>query len=119
MRPPGAAGITIDLTKTPPQIVRDQFGNAEGGVRTPFLDAPVATYVPFDTAAHTTLFSGSCILDGYNIPFSDAQLGQLYRNHGAYVSRFAQDAATLVRNGFWLDPDASEAVSRAANAAVP
>jgi hypothetical protein len=117
--PPSAAGINIDFTKTPPQIVRDQFGNAEGGVRTPFLDAPVATYVPFDTAAHTTLFSGSCILDGYNIPFTDAQLGQLYRNHGAYVSRFARDAATLVRNGFWLDPDASEAVSRAANAAVP
>ena len=60
--------------------------------------------MPTDTVAHVTAVSGFCILDG--------------RNHGAYVSRFAQDAATLVRNGFWLDPDASEAVSRSANAAV-
>jgi hypothetical protein len=88
--PPSAVGINIDFAKTPPQIVRDQFGNAEGGVRTPFLDVPVATYVPFDTVAHTTLLSGSCVLDGYNIPFNHAQLGQLYRNHGAYVSRLPQ-----------------------------
>ena len=39
-------------------------------------------------------------------------------DHRAEIGAFAQDAATLVRNGFWLDPDASEAVSRAANAAV-
>ena len=38
--PPHADVITIDTTKTSPQIVRDQFGNAKGGVRTPFLDAP-------------------------------------------------------------------------------
>jgi hypothetical protein len=117
--PPHAAGITVDFTKTPPQIVRDQFGNAEGGVRTPFLDVPIATYVPTDTAAHTTLLSGFCVLDGYNIPFSDAQLDPLYRNHGAYVSSFAQETATLVRERFWLSPDATEAVERAASAHVP
>ena len=88
-------------------------------MRTPFLDVPVATYVPFDTVAHTTLLSGSCVLDGYNIPFNHAQLGQLYRNHGAYVSRFARDAATLVRTGFWLNPDANKAVDGAGNADVP
>jgi len=117
--PPHAAGISIDFTKIPPQIVRDQFGNAEGGVRTPFLDVPAATYVPTDTAAHTTLLSGFCVLDGYNIPFSDAQLNQLYRNHGAYVSRFARDTATLVRKRFWLIPDAIKAVDRAQDADVP
>jgi hypothetical protein len=117
--PPHAAGITVDFTQTPPQIVRDQFGNAEGGVRTPFLDVPITTYVPTDTAAHTTLLSGFCVLDGYNIPFSDAQLDQLYRNHGAYVSRFAQETATLVGERFWLSPDAIVAVERAAQANVP
>jgi hypothetical protein len=117
--PPHAAGITIDFTRTPPQIVRDQFGNAEGGVRTPILDVPAATYVPTDTAAHTTLLSGFCVLDGYNIPLDHAQPGQLYRNHGAYVSRFARDAAALVRACFWLDQDAVKAVDRAAGANVP
>jgi hypothetical protein len=119
---PAAAACRRDhrrLHEDPPQIVRDQFGNAEGGVRTPFLDVPIATYVPTDTAAHTTLLSGFCVLDGYNIPFSDAQLDQLYRNHGAYVSRFARETATLVRERFWLSPDATEAVERAARAYVP
>ena len=75
--------------------------------------------MPFDTAAHTTTSSGFCTLDGYNIPFSDAQLGKLYRNHGAYVSRFARETATLVRDRLWLSPDANEAVERAAGAHVP
>jgi Alpha/beta hydrolase domain len=117
--PPHAPFITVNTSTTPPQIVRDQFGNAEGGVRTPFVDVPITTYVPFDTASHTTLLSGFCILDGYNIPFSDTQLDQLYRNHGTYVSRFAQETATLVRERFWLIPDAVTAVTGAAQSNVP
>jgi hypothetical protein len=117
--PPHANFITVDTTKTPPQIVRDQFGNAEGGVRTPFVDVPITTYVPTDTASHTTLLSGFCILDGYNIPFGDAQLDKLYRNHGAYVSHFAQEAARLVRQRFWLIEDAETAIQGAAQSNVP
>jgi hypothetical protein len=117
--PPHAPFITVNTGTTPPQIVRDQFGNAEGGVRTPFVDVPITTYVPFDTASHTTLLSGFCILDGYNIPFSDAQLDELYPNHGTYVSRFAQETATLVRERFWLIPDAVTAATGAAQSNVP
>jgi hypothetical protein len=117
--PPHAPFITVDTTKTPPQILRDQFGNAEGGVRTPFLDVPTATYVPFDTVAQQTLFSGFCILDGYNIPFGTAELDQLYPTHGQYVLRFATDANLLVANRFWLFPDADTAIANAIKAAVP
>jgi hypothetical protein len=117
--PPLANRISVDFTQTPPVIVRDQFGNAEGGVRTPYLDVPTATYVPTDTAAQVTLLSGFCILDGYNFPFGDAQLDQLYSGHQDYVLRFAHDAERLVRQRFWLEPDAVTAVERAQDAAVP
>jgi alpha/beta hydrolase family protein len=117
--PPHAAGIQVDLTSTPRAIVRDSFGNAVGGVRTPFIDVPITTYVPTDTVAHTTPFSGFCILDGYNIPFDAARLATLYRNHGDYVSRFAAESVRVVRAGFWSVADAIEAIERAAHAQVP
>jgi hypothetical protein len=89
--PPARADrITVNSAVTPPQIVRDALGNALGGVRTPFLDVPIARYTPFDTVAHTTALSGFCILYGYNVSFDKSGLRSLYRNHGGYVSRFVQ-----------------------------
>jgi hypothetical protein len=117
--PPHAAGIQVDLTSTPRAIVRDAQGNAVGGVRTPFVDVPITTYVPTDTVAHTTQFSGFCILDGYNVPFDAAKLASLYRNHGNYVARFTLGSIALVRDGFWLVPDAISAIERAIRARVP
>ncbi len=117
--PPHAAGIQVDLTATPRAIVRDALGNAMGGVRTPFVDSPLTTYVPTDTVAHTTALSNFCILDGYNIPFDATQRAALYRNHGDYVQRVATQSAELVRDGFWLLPDALQVVEKAARARVP
>jgi hypothetical protein len=62
--------------------------------------------------AHVIAVSGFCILDGFNIPFTATQLAPLYRNHGAY-----QPLRPGCRNA-GPQRDASEAVSRAANAAV-
>jgi hypothetical protein len=99
--------------------LRDSFGNALGGLRTPFVDVPIATYTPTDTVAHTTAFSGFCVLYGYNTPFSQTTLKSLYKSHGQYVSRVAQEANQLVREGFWLKPDAQEVIKQAARADVP
>jgi hypothetical protein len=116
--PPSAGRIQLTST-TPPAIARDAFGNALGGVRTPFLDVPTATYVPFDTAAHFTQFSGFCILYGYNVPFSPSALASLYRNHGDYVSQVVHETNDLVKAGFWLQPDAQTVKTNAAHADVP
>lgn len=117
--PPRADRIQVDTSTTPVHIVRDSFGNALGGVRTPFLDVPISSYTPFDTVAHTTTFSGFCILYGYNIPFSHDQLSTLYNNHGDYVSQFVHSLNDVVAQGFWLKPDANEAMQRAVHADVP
>src|SRR5262245_35927618 len=114
--PPHAA--PIELTSTPPvTVARDAFGNALGGVRTPFLDVPAATYVPTDTALPGG--SGFCPLYGYNIPFSHTVLGTLYNNHGDYVHRVVQQADHLVKAGFWLRPDAEAIKTQAAQGDVP
>lgn len=117
--PPHAPFIQVDTTTTPRKIVRDALGNALGGVRTPFVDVPTATYFPTDTVAHTTLFSGFCVLYGYNVPFDEARLESLYRNHGDYVSRVVHGSMQLVRDGFWLVPDAVQVIEQAARARVP
>jgi hypothetical protein len=114
--PPHAARID---TSSSGAIVRDSFGNALGGLRTPFLDVPTATYTPIDTVAHPTTFSGFCILYGYNTPFGQSTLKSLYRRHGHYVSRVAREANQLVREGFWLKRDAQQVIRQAAHADVP
>jgi hypothetical protein len=88
-------------------------------VRTPFLDVPTTTYVPTDTVAHETAFSGFCVLYGYNVPFEDARLASLYRNRGEYVTRVVGESARLVAERFWLLPDAIEAIKRAAHVRIP
>jgi hypothetical protein len=114
--PPHAPTIEVTTTGS---VVRDSFGNALGGVRTPFVDVPTATYTPIDTVAHPTAFSGFCILYGYNTPFGQRTLESLYKNHGQYVSRVAQESNRLVREGLWLRPDAQEVIKQAAQSDVP
>jgi len=117
--PAHAAPIQLDTTTTPATVARDAFGNALGGVRTPFLDVPITTYVPIDTVAHTTAFSGFCILYGYNVPFQEDRLKSLYRNRLDYVLKVLVQSARLVEQRFWLLPDAADAVNRAVHADVP
>jgi Alpha/beta hydrolase domain len=116
--PPHADRIEVTST-SPPTVVRDAFGNALGGVRTPFLDVPTATYVPTDTVAHVTPFSGFCILYGYSVPFSEDTLQSLYRNHDDYVSQVVGASSGLVQEGFWLHPDALDVQQQAVHSAVP
>lgn len=110
--PPRAERIA--LTPAPqPQIARDAFGNALGGVRTPFVDVPTATYVPTDAGG------GFCLIYGYNVPFSHATLQSIYNSHGDYVQQVVRDAQQDVREGFWLGPDADAVKEAAAHAEVP
>jgi hypothetical protein len=115
--PPRAARIEAPHGRS--LVARDRFGNALGGLRTPFLDVPTASYSPTDAATQDTDLSGLCPLVGYNTPFSHATLSSLYATHSDYVARVAAESNRLVREGFWLPSDAKQVVQQAATADVP
>ena len=98
---------------------RDRFGNALGGLRTPFVDVPTATYSPIDSTAHDTDFSGLCPLIGFSIPLSHATLHTLYPSHADYLARVTRETNELVHKGFWIAPDAANIVRQAAASNVP
>jgi hypothetical protein len=56
---------------------------------------------------------------GYKTPFNHATLKSLYRNHGQYVAGVAEESNRLVREGFWLRPDAQEVIKQAEQADIP
>jgi hypothetical protein len=79
----------------PPTIVRDAFGNALGGIRTPQVDVPIATLSGLGQTG-----GGFCGLFGTTLPFDDATLASLYPTHDAYVKAIARAARKAAREGF-------------------
>lgn len=101
-----------------PVIVRDERGNALGGVRNPLVDVPVATLTgePPTESDLEELGSGNadlCLLFGETIPFDQATLVELYGSADAYVQQFRASAAEAVAAGTLLQPDADELISDA------
>jgi hypothetical protein len=95
-------------------LVTDQYGNAEGGVRSPYVDVPTATYYG------TTPGGGTCmLLWGSYRPFSESQLQQLYPTHDAYVSLVEQDVAGLQAQRWLTAEDAAQIVAEAKAAHIP
>ena len=95
------------------QPVLDAFGNVTGGLRSPFLDVPTSTWTGSSTGA------SFCFIAGHEVPFTEAQLLQLYPHHGAYVSQVTQDVSGLVRDRFITKSDGKSLVTDAAQASVP
>jgi hypothetical protein len=99
--------------------VKDAHGNEVGGVRSVAVDVPTATY--FDTNVPLPGDAGFCSNTsvGHQEAFSSQTLRQLYRTHGAYVSKVARRAAQLVGEGWLLPVDAVQAVADAAHSDIP
>lgn len=92
--------------------VVDEHGNALGGVRTPWVDVPIATYHPSSTP-------DSCRLQGHRVPFTPERPAGLYPDHGYYVRAFMAQTQRLVHER-WLTPaDADAAINTAANSSIP
>ena len=119
--PPQSDEIASNPTAVPAAIVRDQFGNALGGIRLPELEVPTATVDGRINSPAVPPPPGGqnfCFLFGGTVPFSDATLDELYRNHGAFVSRFTRAVETIVQQGFWLQPEGEAARGAAAHSGI-
>jgi hypothetical protein len=102
---PSAPRITVTGTG---QTVNDVYGNAEGGVRTPYVDVPTGTYYG------TTPGTGTCeYLWGHEDPFAGYFLKTLYPTHASYVAKVGTDVRTLVSQG-WLTAGDGSAIIGAA-----
>ncbi|MDN3353180.1 alpha/beta hydrolase domain-containing protein [Actinomadura sp. DC4] len=106
---PAPTARRIQVTPDGTAIIRDGYGNALGGVRTPALDAPVATL----TGSGNDGTSRQCEIEGTTTPFDPARLKALYPTHRAYVTATVRAAAAGVTAGFLLPPDAADIVKTA------
>lgn len=112
---PAPSAPRIDITPDGTTIARDEYGNALGGVRTPALDAPIATL----TGSGNTGTSPQCEIEGTTTGFSPVQLKALYPTRRAYVTAIARAVADSLTTGFLLPPDAADIVKTAAALPIP
>src|SRR5215467_2241200 len=98
-----------------PVLELDDLGIARGGVRTPWVDAPVAVLSGLgqEGAMFTHLF-------GVTRPFDDAQLARLYPSgRKQYLAEFERHLDQAIASGFILMADRDEVLALAAAACPP
>lgn len=83
------------------ELVRDEHGNAKGGIRTPPLDVPLATLSGERNEGGTF-----CRLFGTTTPFDAKTIAALYPSHDAYVKAFDKATGATVAAGFLLPVEA-------------
>ena len=88
----------------------DKYGNVLGGVRLPELEVPTARYFV------NTMITG---LIGYKIPFTEAELKELYPTHQDYVDQVTAAATAAKEAGIILPYRAQEYIREAEAAPVP
>jgi len=81
-------------------VERDEFGNALGGIRTPYVDAPVAT---FNGGGQSGDFF--CGAFGTTMLFDAATLSMLYPTHQDYIDAIDATTDSAVDTGFILPED--------------
>jgi alpha/beta hydrolase family protein len=95
------------------QPVLDEHGNVIGGVRSPYVDVPTATW-------HGTATGPSfCRIAGWEEPFSQQKLQALYPTHEDYVGKVLTNVGQLVVGRFVALADGLELVDEANRADVP
>jgi hypothetical protein len=106
--PPAAP--RLELTEGGAACAHDTLGNAKGGVRTPWVDAPTAVLSGLGQSGGTFGF-----LFGTTQPFDSGQLAALYPGGKAdYLARFASALDDAISGGFILGADREEIMGLAA-----
>ena len=111
------------------ELARDQRGNVLGGVRTPWVEVPVAVYRP-----HSTPVPGFCLpspwapmgtadlvawLIGHADPLPAEELRTLYSTRQDYLDRYEAACARLTGQGLLLERDAQMLLDAARDRVFP
>ncbi len=110
---PAPHGPLLEITgeDSEPTLARDEHGNARGGIRTPWVDVPIAVLSGMGAKGE-----GFTRLFGVTRPFDSAKLAALYPGgRDEYVEKFSTAARSARAAGFLLEADIPEifAVARA------
>lgn len=89
----------------------DQYGNGLGGVRSPYVDVPVAKYTT------TSPGPGTCAELGEVLRFDAARFKMLYGDQKTYASKFSQAIDKMVKERFLTEQDAKRLKASLASAA--
>lgn len=115
--PPHASRLTAENANVwPVRATRDQYGNPIGGVRTPAVDVPTATYVERGLGGPHGPESAYA---GFDIPLSPADLQALYPTHQNYVDKVSADVRQLINQHWLTDYDGAWLAAQAQAAHVP
>jgi Alpha/beta hydrolase domain len=101
--PPRAPRIALDANL---EIQRDANGNALGGLRMPYIDAPLAGHWGYMTPY------GMGGVRGYKRPFSPDTFSTLYPSNASYVGKF-EAATDKLMAGRWILAEDAEAMKAA------
>jgi hypothetical protein len=98
-----------------PTIVRNGYGIARGGVRTPPVEAPVAT-LSGEPGPNPSII---CLLLGSTKPFTSQQLRRLYPSKADYLRRYDSAVAATIKAGFVLAADEKALLALADPSVIP
>ena len=94
---PGSNGSALE-TKL------DKNGNAVGGLRTPYLDVPIATYYTSSKPADEKSVR-FCTTQGYKVPFEKKRIVALYPTRETYLSKVNSMVDAMVKQRFFTETD--------------
>ena len=97
--PPTAPRIELEIDEVVAQAAVDRFGNARGGVPSPFLDVPIARY-----EAHSTP-GPVCALAGREAALPYEVLANRYGDLQTYLAEFTISLDEIIQAGFLLEDD--------------
>ncbi len=90
-------------------FVKDQYGNVLGGVRSPHVDVPTATYYEYATLKEGYVYAWSF---GHQDDFSSEKLQQIYGTvapHQNYVKQVKASVEKLQKER-WLEPEEAQKI---------
>ncbi len=99
--PPKAPRLAIDESGKAPTLRLDAVGNAEGGIRTPAVDAPLDML----SGLPGTDSSVICILFGRTTALSPDVVAKEFPTRQAYLDAYTKAANSAIKAGFVLPED--------------
>ena len=103
VEPPEMPRVEMVASDPQPEVVRDEHGNAVGGIRLPDLEVPTASHSGFGTRREGSRFG---FLYGTATDFDGEQLGALYPTSSRYVDAWNTALDRLIEQGIVLPEDA-------------